>query len=205
MGFLLVLYNDGWSLMKSKFKLNPRFLAEGGMVLALSSGLSMVKLFSAPYGGSVTAASMVPVLLFSIFRGPKGGLLVAVLYGMLQFILGPIFLTPFQFLLDFPLAFGSLGLAGLVLSPHLWEDLNRVQQIVRLIGAVCLGIGGRLLCHYFAGVVFWGHYAPAGMSPWVYSLIYNGSYLSIEFLISVLVIWLLIPRFSDLIKRSRIE
>jgi thiamine transporter len=189
--------------MKSKFKFNPRFLAEGGMVLALASGLSMVKLFSAPYGGSVTTASMVPILLFSILRGPKGGLLVAVIYGMLQFILGPIFLTPLQFLLDFPLAFGSLGLAGVVLSPLIWEGLNRSQRIIRVIGAVCLGIGGRLLCHYLAGVVFWGQYAPEGMSPWIYSLIYNGSYLGIEFLISVLVIWLLIPRFSDLIKRSR--
>lgn len=198
-----IYHEDGWFLMKSKFKFNPRFLAEGGMVLALASGLSMVKLFSAPYGGSVTAASMVPILLFSILRGPKGGLLVAVIYGMLQFILGPIFLTPLQFLLDFPLAFGSLGLAGVVLSPLIWEGLNRSQRIIRVIGAVCLGIGGRLLCHYLAGVVFWGQYAPEGMSPWIYSLIYNGSYLGIEFLISVLVIWLLIPRFSDLIKRSR--
>ena len=140
---------------------------------------------------------------FFIPRGPKGGLLVAVIYGMLQFILGPIFLTPLQFLLDFPLAFGSLGLAGVVLSPLIWEGLNRSQRIIRVIGAVCLGIGGRLLCHYLAGVVFWGQYAPEGMSPWIYSLIYNGSYLGIEFLISVLVIWLLIPRFSDLIKRSR--
>ena len=182
---------------------NTRFLAEGGMVLALSSGLSMVKIFSAPYGGSVTAGSMVPLLLFSILRGPEVGVVVAVIYGILQFILGPFFLTPLQFLLDFPLAFGALGLSGLVLSPEIWERSDRAHQVMRAIGAVWLAIGGRFLCHYFAGVVFWGQYAPEGMSPWVYSLIYNGSYLGVEFLISVVVIWLLIPRFAGLVKQSR--
>ena len=184
--------------MKSKFKFNPRFLAEGGMVLALASGLSMVKLFSAPYGGSVTAASMVPILLFSILRGPKGGLLVAVIYGMLQFILGPIFLTPLQFLLDFPLAFGSLGLAGVVLSPLIWEGLNRSQRIIRVIGAVVLVLRSAVV-PLFSWCRILGSICAEGCHRG-YSLIYK--LLGIEFLISVLVIWLLIPRFSDLIKRS---
>ena len=188
--------------MKIKRFQDTRFLAEGGMVLALATGLSMVKLFSAPYGGSVTAGSMVPLLLFSILRGSKRGLIVSIIYVILQFILSPICLTPFQFLLDFPLAFGALGLAGLVLSPHLWEALNQTQRIFQVIGAVFLSIGGRLTCHYFAGVIFWGQYAPEGMSPWIYSLIYNGSYLGVEFLISTIIIWLLIPRFSGFVNRS---
>ena len=52
----------------------------------------------------------------------------------------------------------------------------------------------RFLSHFLSGVVFFGMYAPEGMSPVVYSAVYNGSYMLPELVISGILIYLLIQR-----------
>ena len=80
--------------------------------VAVSAALSYVKVFSLPQGGSVTAGSMVPVIWFSLRRGPKIGIFACVLYGLVQLMVEPFVYNPVQVLLDYPIAFGALGLAG---------------------------------------------------------------------------------------------
>jgi thiamine transporter len=85
-----------------------------------------------------------------------------------------------QFVLEYPIAFGVIGLAGL---------FKRNE----LLGAV-VGLGLRFLAHMIAGVVFWSEYAPPGMSPLIYSIIYNGSYMLPEIIISGIFIYALVKR-----------
>jgi thiamine transporter len=92
-------------------------------------------------------------------------------------VVEPYIFHPAQVLLDYPLAFGALGLAGFF-------------QKRPLIGVVA-GITGRFLMHFVSGVVFFGIYAPEGMNPLVYSAIYNGSYLIPELVISGVIIYML--------------
>jgi len=87
---------------------------------------------------------------------------------------------PAQFLLDYPIAFGALGLAGAF----------RRQPLV----GVGVGIFGRFLSHFSSGVIFFSMFAPAGMSAFVYSAIYNGSYLIGEFVVTVVIMFLLVKR-----------
>ncbi|MEM2960876.1 MAG: energy-coupled thiamine transporter ThiT [Candidatus Bathyarchaeia archaeon] len=146
-------------------------------VIALSAILSIVKIFSLPQGGSVTAGSMVPILWFALRKGAKVGYTTGVMYGIVQLFLEPYVYHPVQGLLDYPIAFGALGLAGLF-------------KKYRVIGTA-IGIIGRFVAHFLSGILFFAEYAPEGMSPVLYSAIYNGSYLGVELIISVVLIYLL--------------
>jgi thiamine transporter len=159
---------------------DTRVLAEIAIAIALATVLSYIKIFSMPYGGSVTLGSMVPILLISFRRDVKVGVTTGVIYGLVQMFLDGWFYSPVGMLLDYPLAFGVLGLAGLF----------KKQPII----GVVLGMAGRFVCHFISGVVFFGIYAPEGMSPVIYSAAYNGGYMLPEIVISAILIYLLVQR-----------
>lgn len=154
-------------------RLELRRLAEVAVAVALVAVLSQVRIYKLPQGGSVTAASMVPIFYIALRWGTKWGLLAGVLAGIVNYITDPFFVHPVQALLDYPIAFGAIGLAGLF-------------QRAPVIGIV-IGGAGRWLAHFLSGVVFFASYAPEGTSPAVYSAVYNGSYMLPEIVISVVV------------------
>jgi len=156
---------------------SAKIIAEIVVFVALASGLSFVKIFSLPQGGSVTAGSMVPIIWLALRRGAKIGLFSAAVYGCVQLVIEPFVFNPAQVLLDYPIAFGTLGLAGFFRN--------------RPFLGVNVGIGGRFLAHFISGAIFFGSYAPEGMSPLVYSAIYNGGYLLPELVISIYLVYLL--------------
>jgi thiamine transporter len=162
---------------RRKSILSTKVIAEIVAFVALASALSYVKIFSLPQGGSVTAGSMVPILWLALRRGPKIGIFSATVYGCVQLVIEPFIYHPAQVLLDYPLAFGMLGLAGFFQK--------------RPFLGVNVGIAGRFIMHFISGVVFFGSYAPEGMSPIVYSAIYNGGYLLPELVISIYIVYLL--------------
>jgi thiamine transporter len=120
---------------------------------------------------------MVPILWLAIRRGPRIGVFAGAVYGVVQLVVMPQIYYPAQVLLDYPLAFGCLGLAGLFKKSP-------------LVGVV-VAISGRFVMHFISGVLFFAQYAPEGMSPIVYSALYNGSYLIPEMVISLFIIYLL--------------
>lgn len=170
-----------------KKKMNIRMLTEGGIMIALSALLSNIIIYQAPNGGSVSAGSMVPILLFSIRWGVLPGMFVGGLYGVLDFLLKPYFYHPVQFLLDYPVAYLLLGLAGF---GYIYKNRERGNQNIRIIVGVALGIFGRLMSHVLSGVVFFAEYADA-QNPWIYSIIYNATYLIPEFFISIVILLLI--------------
>jgi len=151
-------------------------IAESVIFVALATVLSYIKIFSLPQGGSVTVASMVPILWLALRRGPKVGLFAATVYGVVQFALGPYIYHPAQVLLDYPIAFGLLGLAGFF-------------QKRPFIG-VTVGIFGRFVAHFLSGIIFFAIYA-GEMNPVLYSAVYNGGYMLVELVISIYVVYLL--------------
>jgi thiamine transporter len=165
--------------MSNKY-FDTKVLAEMAIAIALATVLSYIKIFSMPYGGSVTLGSMVPILLISFRRDVKVGVTTGVIYGVVQMILDGWFYSPVGMFLDYPLAFGVLGLAGLF----------KKQPIF----GVVVSMAGRFISHFISGVVFFGMYAPEGMSPVVYSAVYNGGYMLPELIISAVLIYLLVQR-----------
>jgi thiamine transporter len=155
----------------------PRVLAETAIFVALATALSLIVVYTLPQGGSITAASMVPILWLALRRGPKVGIAAGVLYGFIQLALLPYVIDPVQLLLDYPLAFGVLGLAGLF-------------QKYPVVGAA-VGISGRFVMHFVAGVVYWAPIEAPTLNPFVYSAVYNASYILPELVISGFVLYLL--------------
>jgi Predicted membrane protein len=91
---------------------NVLMLAEGGMMIALSILLGYIEIYQMPNGGSVSAGKMIPIIIYSLRWGVIPGISVGAIYGILDFILKPYFFHPIQLLLDYPIAFGILGIAG---------------------------------------------------------------------------------------------
>ena len=154
-------------------------LVYGALCIALSFALSYVKLFSMPMGGSVTLCSMLPLMFYSYRFGLPKGLLAGLAYGLLQLIQKPEVIHWAQLILDYPLAFALVGLAGVTAA----KDGLASGAAWRLPAGALIGGAARLLCHVVSGAVFFGQYAPEGMNPWWYSLLYNGGYLGVDALI----------------------
>ena len=171
---LLILIS---TLAGKKKTVNAKQLAFAAGALALAIVTSYIKLFHLPMGGSVTLFSMFFVTLIGYWYGPTVGLMAGVAYGLLQMILDPYIVSIPQMLIDYPFAFGALGLAG-----FFSEKKNGM-----IIGYI-VSVLGRFVFSVLSGVIFFGMYAPEGMSPFVYSVTYNGSYLAAEAAITLILL-----------------
>jgi thiamine transporter len=155
-----------------------KLLAEVAVMVALAGALYLVKIFTLPQGGSVTLASMVPIFVLALRRGPKIGIVAGIIFGLVALVEDTssgieVIVYPTQVILDYPLAFGLLGLAGFF-------------RKIPLLG-VATGVAARFCSHFVSGVLFFASYAPTGMSPYEYSAIYNGSFLLAEMAITAII------------------
>ena len=190
--FILVIIGAAFlislTLKKDKQKQNTtKKLTYGSICIALSFVLSYIRFFKMPQGGSITAGSMLPVMLFAYWFGPADGIVAGMVYGLLQFIQDPFIIHPLQVVLDYPLAFGALGLAGLS---------KKNFSLSLAIGTIF-----RFLFSFLSGTLFFVEYAKqAGEAPVIYSLAYN-SVILIDGLICIAIS--LIPQFKSAINRVK--
>ena len=147
------------------------------LCVALSTVLSQIRLFQMPQGGSVTAFSMLPIVLVGYWYGTKAGIGAGIACGLLRLMLGATVLHPVQFILDYPLAYAMLGTFGM------FRDKKFGLQISYIAGAT-----GRFLCAFIAGIVFFGQFAPEGQHVWIYSAVYQIAYIGPEILVTLIVI-----------------
>ncbi len=166
-----------------------RMLSTGALCVALAFLLSCLTLWKLPNGGSITPASMMPIFIFAYLYGPVPGIAAGTVDGVLQLIQGVYIVHPVQFLLDYILPFAILGCAGL---------FRKEKQFP--IG-VTVGCTLRYAIHVISGVVFFYMYAPAGQSPLVYSLIYNGTYMLPELIICLVIACM--PNINRVLSRLR--
>lgn len=169
----LVLLLLGFLYIK-KIVLDTRMIAHIGLMLALTVILHTFRLYHMPQGGSVTLGGMIPLLVIAFLHGPIVGYLAGFSYGLINLIQDPFILHPIQVLFDYPLPYMALGLAGY------FKD--------RILLGAFIGIFSRFICHFISGAVFFASYAPAGMSPYWYSLVFNATYLIPELLISLAIL-----------------
>jgi thiamine transporter len=156
-----------------------------GIAIALASVLHLLKLWEMPQGGSVTLGTMVPLFIVALRRGPRVGILTGALYGIFEgWILsgGKNFFHPVQVILDYPLAFGLLGIAGF---------FPKFPAFGVTVAALA-----RYVAHVVSGVVFFAQYAPKGQPVWLYSLGYNAAYLGPDFIVAIVLTLLVWERVS---------
>lgn len=165
-------------------KFSVRMIVEGGIMIALAMVLNQFKIYKAPQGGSVTAGSMVPIMLFAIRWGIGPGIGVGIVYGLLDFIMNPFFLNMPQFLLDYIIPYGALGFAGLASN---MVKKGKENAYLAVIISSTIAVLLRILSHVLSGVIFFSEYA-GDQNPWIYSIIYNATYLIPELIISIVVL-----------------
>ena len=160
-------------------------ISTGGVCLALAFVLSQLKLFEMPMGGSVTPASSLPIIVYGVAFGPVWGFVISFIYSLLQLIGGYLY-TPFQVILDYTIGYTALGFAGFAaLNPDsrskLHGALNRFRgaSLLKILAFTVVAYVVRCLSSVASGVIFFGDYAAgAGYdSAFVYSLVYNDSFL----------------------------
>ena len=164
-----------------------KILAELSVMVAVAAALHFLSRVLLPFlhlpeGGSITAASMVPILWFALRRGLRWGLEAGVVFGLVDLALPQSYFisNPIEILLDYPIAFGALGLAGAF----------KKQPLL----GVGVGIAGRFVFHFISGIVFFYTYAWSGWNPVLYSAAYNATYLVPEFVISAVIIYIIDKR-----------
>lgn len=181
---------------------DSKSIAYAAVCIAMSFALSYIAPIHMPQGGSVTIASLLPLMLYSFMFGTKKGVTAGVVYGLLQIIQDPWIIHPAQLLLDYPIAFAGIGLAGMFSRV---KKLEKLPQVQFALGAVVASVF-RFAAHLLSGVFAFSEYAP-DTDAWIYSLGYNGTYVfpDIAIAIAVGVLVLSSPAFVKQLRKFSAE
>jgi thiamine transporter len=161
-----------------------RVLVEAAMMVAIGTVLSIFKLIDLPYGGGVTIAAMLPVIIIAYRHGLGWGLLTGLVFGIIQQLLGLDnlgYVTGWisvlaVIVLDYVAAYAASGLGGVFRKAM-------KQPYALMFGAVVVGIV-RFLFHTIAGATVWAELPiPTGASI-AYSVGYNATYMIPETIIT---------------------
>lgn len=177
---MLLIFGCIYLIKGDNKKTSPKQLVFCAVAMALALVTSYLKVASLPFGGSITLFSMFFIVLIGYLYGPSIGITAGIAYGILQLIMEPYIYHPIQVLLDYPLAFGALGISGLF--------SNKKNGLV--IGYL-VGVIGRYIFHVLSGYIFFASYAPEGTNPLIYTLGYNATYIVPEMIATIII--LLIP------------
>lgn len=178
-----------------------QFLMEASILGALSFILDKLTLFVMPQGGSITL-SMLPIIVMAFRWGLRGGLLTGFLSGILQLITGGTIFHWAQALLDYTVAYTLVGVAAIT---TVWLVNGMIKgKKGNMVAAIVVGtvIGGllRFVIHFLGGIIFFGAYAPEGQPVWLYSLVYNASYMVPSIILCSIVASLLFTTAPRLLK-----
>lgn len=159
-------------------------LVESALLLAIAAVLSVIKIVDMPYGGSITAFSMLPLLIIAYRYGTKWGVVTALTYSLIQLLLGLenfSYVAGFASMLalavfDYLLAFLVLGLGAI------FRKSDRSQTASLVMAAVFTGVL-RYLCHCVSGFTVWRDLSVPFTQSLVYSFSYNATYMIPEIVI----------------------
>lgn len=181
---LLVIILAATCIRGRKFSTNE--IAYAGICLAASFALSFIKFSPVKFGGSITLASFVPLLIYAYKFGPVKGTLAGIILGLFNFISGPYILTPLTFILDYILAFASIGLMGFA------PKFGKLSLTAKVSLGTVLVYVARFIFHLVSGFIYfmqdsiWVNLPAPNM--FVYSFIYQCVYLPADCVICVVVL-----------------
>lgn len=162
--------------------LSLKKLVRIAVLSALSCVLSFIRIYQLPQGGNVSLG-MIPILLAFVYLDKPSAILTAVLSGILQYLPDPYFINLFQWLLDYPIAWGALALPVILPS-----KLNRIAKII--LGGI-IGGAGRFVFHFIGGKLYFAMFAPEGMNPNIYVAGYILSHLIPSIIITIIAVLIL--------------
>lgn len=174
--------------MQTKGKNRVRKLVECAVMIALASALSFFPILKMPYGGSVTFASMLPIILIAYRNGIGWGLGSGFAFAFIQQMLGLdnlSYVSTWQsvlavIILDYALAFVVLGLGGI------FRGKLKNQSAEMILGTVFV-CALRYLCHVISGATVWAGISIPTKAALIYSIGYNATYMLPEVIVTAVV------------------
>ncbi len=199
--FIIAIVAVAFLFDKTPNGFDTKSIAYAGVCIAMSYALSYLIIVDMPQGGSITIASLLPLMLYAYMFGTKKGVLAGAIYGLMQAIQDPYIIHPAQFLLDYPVAFACIGLAGIFSNNKIFENIPQLQFA---LGAIVAGLC-RFVMHFFSGVFAFGAFA-GGENVYLYSLGYQAGYVLPDIAIVVVVGILLFssPSVVNLVRSHRV-
>ena len=179
-----------------KRKLDSKRIAFAGICVCTSFTLAVIKFKLFEYGGSITLASFVPILIYAYVYGVADGFIVGLVHGLLNFIESPYIFNGTTFILDYLLAFASVGVMGF------FGKLNRKEKVCWpiVLGCVCV-FSIRFVSHMLSGVIYFNHAYVESLPVWatnnafLYSFIYQCVYVPADAFIATLALIALCKKF----------
>ncbi|NLP29532.1 MAG: energy-coupled thiamine transporter ThiT [Clostridiales bacterium] len=171
--FALILFSN------KKKKTDTKALVISAIFVALYIVLNQITIFRLPQGGSITAFSMLAITSCAYLLGARRAVMAGMCAGLFELIFNPYVIHPLQLLLDYPLAVGALGFAGLLANRRAGLQFGYL-----------VGIFARFICVFLSGVVFFGEYAPEGFNAFTWSLYYNLIYIGSEGILTFIILFL---------------
>lgn len=167
-------------------KFSSREVAFAGVCLAASFALSFIKISPVQFGGSITLASFVPLLVYAYKYGFVKGTLAGFILGLFNFISDGYMLTALTFILDYLLAFASIGLMGFA------PKFGKLPVTAKVSIGTALVFAVRFAFHLFSGFIYFAENAiwvnlPAD-NMFLYSFIYQCVYLPADCAICIAVL-----------------
>ncbi len=205
--------------MANAKKFDLHTLVECAIMVALATVLSLIKVYDAPYGGSVTLLSMAPIIILSLHRGIVPGVAAGFVHSVIQLILGlsNVGWIPdlggkvLVIFLDYIIPFTALGLGGLFAKVK-FTDNEKVNTIIQSVIGTLVVTVFRYLCHIVSGVVVWysldlewyaddPDHIVNRYGSWAFSAIYNGTFMIPEIIETVVGVPLILPAVKKATKR----
>ncbi len=173
-----------------------RLLAEIALTIALCTVLKLWRI-QLPWnfaGGDISLA-MLPILVLALRRGVMPAAIAGAAFGVIDFFFEPYAAAPIQVLLDYPVAFALLSVAGFGSRQYLAlvDSGRRAAAEAVAVPWMVLGAAARFSAHFVSGIVFFGANAPAGTPVWAYSALYNLSYVLPSLVLSIVAALLVLP------------
>lgn len=156
--------------------------------------------------GGTISLNMLPIFVLALRRGLVPGMVAGAIYGCVDLLLDPFVVHPVQMLLDYPIGYALAGLAGLG-SPVWHRSVARGRMAegeALVLPFLVLGAAGRLSAHWLSGVVFFAQNAPKGQPVWLYSLVYNASYLLPSLVLSAAATLAVLPVLERAVPSTQI-
>lgn len=190
----------------SNISKNTKILCECAIMLAMSIALSFFAISPGTFGGSITPASMLPVLFVGIRHGHKWGFGTAFVYSVFQLLTGLSYFSYIKgfgpylicILFDFVLAFTMLGITSFAKPRNNTKEESKYLEsetpkynLIKVFGFIALAMVMRFVCHFISGITIWREYDIYN-NPYIYSLVYNLIYMLPEMLICLAVAALLL-------------
>jgi len=162
-------------------------LAACSIMIAVATVLSMLTVFHAPLGGSITAGAMVPIIFISLLFDVKWGLITSIIYSVVQLLLSFSEVSGWGLslgvligclILDYVLAYSVLGFAGIFGRDKLFNIVSGTIFVCFL----------RFFMHFLSGLLFFGQWAGEGYNAFTWAIVYNGGYMIFESIITIVLV-----------------